>query len=94
MANGITEGDILKQVRDYLRWRGWLVIRNHQSLGSHRGLSDLVALKNGEVLWIEIKRPGGKLSRHQEKFKEDVEAHGGNYLVITDLAKLIHSPGF
>jgi hypothetical protein len=43
-----------------------------------RGWPDrIVALENGEVLWVELKRPGGTLSALQEK-------------VLDDLAKLGH----
>jgi len=51
----VKEGDILKQVRDYLRWRGWLVYRIQQGLGCHRGMSDLICVKDGRVLFLEIK---------------------------------------
>lgn len=81
----LKESDILKQVRDYLRWADWYVIRNQQSMGSHKGLSDLTAIKEGKVVWIEIKRPGGKLSQHQENFRKDIEEHGGIYWVVTDI---------
>jgi hypothetical protein len=38
-----------------------------------RGWPDrIVALENGEVLWIELKRPGGKLSALQEKVHADL----------------------
>jgi Holliday junction resolvase len=77
------ESDILKQVRDYLRWHGWYIYRNHQSLGSHKGLSDLTAIRDGKTIWIEIKKPGGKPSDHQIKFAQEIESHGGIYLIIT-----------
>ena len=84
----LKESDVLKQVRELLRWRDWYVIRNHQSMGSHRGLSDLTAIRSGRVLWIEIKKPGGKLSDHQERFKTEIEGHGGTYLVVTKIEDL------
>ncbi len=75
------ESEIQAAVRDWLRWHKWLVIRNHQTLGSHKGLSDLVAVKGGRVLWIEVKRPGGELRPDQERFRDEILAHGGEYLV-------------
>ena len=84
----LKESDILKQVREYLRWKGFYVIRNQQSMGSHKGLSDLTAICAGKVLWIEIKKPGGKLSTHQENFKAEIESHGGIYLVVTNIDDL------
>ena len=83
------EKDVLKQTRDYLRWNHWLVIRLQQSLGCHKGLPDLLAVRDGIVLWIEVKTPKGKLSRYQEQFKQDLEGHGGRYLIIRSLADVM-----
>ncbi|MGB9886737.1 MAG: VRR-NUC domain-containing protein [Moorellales bacterium] len=77
----VTEAEIQRQIRDYLRWTGWFVIRNHQSLGSHRGLADLTAVKDGWVVWIEVKVPGGRQSKYQEEFQRQIEAHGGTYIL-------------
>lgn len=75
------ESEIQAAVRDWLRWHKWLVIRNHQTLGSHKGLADLTAIKDGRVLWIEVKRPGGGLRPDQERFRDEILAHGGEYLI-------------
>lgn len=84
-ALAATETDILRQVRDFLRLHGWLVIRNQMGLGTHRGMTDLTAIRRGEVWWIEVKKPGGKLSADQERFRADVEGHGGNWLLATGI---------
>ncbi len=75
------ESDIQAQIRDYLRWKGWFVVKIHQSLGSYKGIADLVAVKDGHTVWIEVKTPKGRLSKHQEQFRDDIWAHGGIYLV-------------
>ncbi len=82
------EGQIQKEVKQYLQWTGWFVFKNHQTLGSYKGIADLTAMKKGRTLWIEIKRPKGKLSVHQEKFKADIEKCGGEYLVIRSLDEI------
>jgi len=82
------EGDILKQCRDYLRYRGWFVIRIQQGLGCHKGISDLICVKNGKVLFLEIKATGGKLSPHQVKFCADVRGHGGIYIWVCSFDEL------
>lgn len=76
-----TEADIQAAIKQYLQYAGWFVVKIHQSLGSYKGIADLYALKSGRHVWIEVKTPRGKLSRHQEQFKADVEAHGGRYVV-------------
>lgn len=78
----IKERDVLRQVRDYLTHKNFFVYRNHQSLGSHKGLSDLTAIKGGRVIWLEIKKPGGKLSDYQKAFRDAINMHGGEYYVI------------
>lgn len=91
----IKEADVLKQVRQYLTLRNWYVYRNHQSLGSHKGLSDLTAIKGGRVIWVEIKRPGGKLSDWQKAFRDEIQVHGGEYYCVyclEDIARLEHYP--
>ena len=88
------ESDIQAQVRQVLTLCGWYVFRHHQSLGSHRGLSDLTAIKCGRTVWIEMKTPKGKLSAHQETFRDAVEAAGGEYRVVRcleDIADLLNA---
>lgn len=55
----IKETDIQRQVKEYLQWNGWFVFKNHQSLGSYKGIADLYALKGGRGVWVEIKTPTG-----------------------------------
>ncbi len=62
-------------------YSGFFCFKIHQSLGSYRGICDLIAIKDGHVVFIEVKTPKGRLSKHQEKFREDIEAHGGRYVV-------------
>jgi len=87
----IKESDIQSAIKQYLQLKGWFVVKIHQSLGSYRGIADLYAIKDGRSVWIEVKTPRGKLSRWQEKFREEIESHGGKYVVargIEDLEKL------
>lgn len=88
----ITEKDVKKQVRDYLRIRGWFVFPVTQHLGSYKGISDFIACKKGQVLFIECKAPKGYLSKEQRRFKESIEASGCTYIVARgyeDVEKVI-----
>jgi len=85
----IPEKIILKQTKDLLKVEGFYVIRNHQSMGSHLGLSDITAIKDGVVLFIETKTKTGKLSPHQIKFQNEINRHGGNYIVVRDVEDII-----
>ena len=77
----ILERDIQKSVKEWLQYQGWFVWKNHQALGSHKGVADPTAIKDGRTMFIEIKTPRGSLSAHQERFKSDVVGHGGEYCI-------------
>jgi hypothetical protein len=48
-----------------------------------RGWPDrIVALENGEVLWVELKRPGGVLSPLQVKVHSDLDTLGHKVHVV------------
>ncbi len=79
-----TEGDVLRQVRDFLRIHGFFVTRNQQGLGNEKGKPDLEAVSpKGTHWWIEVKKPGGKLSDDQIKFRDKLLANKANFLVAT-----------
>ena len=86
-----SESDIRKLTRDYLRIKGWFVFHLLQGLGCYRGVTDLVAIKNSRVLFIELKKPGGRQTSKQKDFQALVEAHGGKYFLVDcyeDLLKI------
>lgn len=87
----LTETDIRRQVRDYLRIRGWFVFHILQGgVGVYRGITDLIAAKGGRVLFIELKTARGRQSEYQKKFQADLEAAGGEYVLcrgVDDLLK-------
>ena len=76
-----SEKDIRAEVKDYLEWTGWFVYHLLQGLGCYPGLSDLVAIKNGRVVHVELKTAAGRQSQVQKDFQEKVEAAGGTYVV-------------
>ena len=77
----LPESQIQSMIIQMLRQFGWFVVKIHQSLGSYKGIADLYALKDGRNIWIEVKTPRGRLSEHQERFRDDVGAHGGEFIV-------------
>jgi len=85
----IPEAIIKNGVRNILRFERWYVINNFQGLGCYPGMSDLTAVKDGKVLFIEIKTETGKLSDNQLVFQKEIESRGGNYLVIRSVEQII-----
>ena len=85
MPNTRRESDIQRAIRDYLRLMGWFVWHNLQSLGSYRGLADLTAVKNGIVMFIEVKTSRGRLTQHQKRFRDHLTRAGGRYIVARSI---------
>ncbi len=95
-----TEQDLLRQVRDYLKLRGWKVMRMNSGgvratyngkKRFHRyndtpGMSDLICLRDGVFLAVEVKRPGGKPTPDQAEFLDDIRRKGGVAVLAQSLA--------
>lgn len=79
---------IKKSVRLYLHYKGWFSFPILQGLGAYKGIPDLIAVKNGQVLFIEVKRPDGRLSDYQKRFKENIENAGCKYIVARSAEEL------
>jgi len=84
-SHRLTETDIRRQIQEYLRMTGWFVYYNLAGLGSFPGLSDLVAIKNGRTVHIEVKTPRGRQSERQKQFQQRLEESGGEYLIAKSL---------
>lgn len=85
----LTEMQIQGQIKNYLRAKGWFTYKNHQTLGSHKGVADLTAMKDGKVVFIEVKKPGGSQSEYQKQFEQDCREHGIEYTILTSLNEAI-----
>ena len=100
---GSAETTVRNQVRDFMRLNGWFVFHVLQGLGAYLGVSDLIAIKDGRLIFVELKAPegvdkrgrkkkAGRQSENQVKFEFDVESHGGEYFVVRsveDIAEII-----
>jgi hypothetical protein len=100
----MTEHDIQDKLRLELSKRGYMVIRINV-IGSYTkdgryvppsvpvGFSDLMAFgQDGDTVFIEVKKPKGKLSVEQGKFIETMKSRGfkaGVCRDIDDLDKLL-----
>jgi len=87
------EKDIEAQGVDLLQRSGWFVFKIHQqSRGKkycHRGISDRIAVKNGNVIFIEFKTRTGVQSDDQIAFEKDIKDHGGTYILVRSLDELV-----
>lgn len=90
MIRKLTPETIIKRtIKQYLGYQGWFNFPILQGIGSHRGICDIIAAKNGVTLYIEIKTPKGKLSTHQEIFKDSIERAGCVFVVVRCLEDII-----
>lgn len=90
----MTESQIKEQCRKWLDKNGWFSFNIHQQgMYCHRGISDRIAVKDGEVVFIEYKTKEGKQSEYQKIFQRDIESKGGRYLLIRSLEELVFELG-
>ena len=72
-----TEKGFMQAVIDLARLNGWLVYHTHKSQRSAKGFPDLTMVRDGVLIFAELKTEKGKMTAAQEEWKdalEDVEA--------------------
>ncbi len=87
-----TETYIRRSITDALRLAGWAVFYIFQGLGSYKGISDLIAMKDGRTVYIEVKTETGRQSEHQKQFERICIEHGCRYILarsVNDVAELL-----
>ena len=87
------EGEVKSAVKDALQkagWYEWTVNQfNKRGYRVKSGISDLIAIREGRVLFLEIKAGNGKQRPAQAVFQAEIQAHGGEYYVIRSVDELI-----
>ena len=81
----ITERDITRQIRGYLKTKGIFHWKVWQGLGSAPGISDIIGLYKGIPLFLEIKTEKGRLSDKQTEFLRKVNDNGGLGVVLRSI---------
>ena len=81
-----TEETIVKgHVKEYLAIKGIFNYPLVQGLGAYRGVPDRVMHYKGQVHYLEIKKPDGKLSVYQQMFQGQCHVDDIPYHVIRSL---------
>jgi Holliday junction resolvase len=79
MLESKIQAKIIKRFTD----AGYMVIKLIKT--SKNGIPDLMALKDGKVLFVEVKRPLlGKLSKVQEYRIKELKEYGFETLILTE----------
>lgn len=81
-----TEKGFQQAIIDLARLSGWLCYHTFDSRRSAKGFPDLVMVKNGKILFIEVKTEKGKLTEHQQEWLASLEAvEKENTTILVDL---------
>lgn len=57
--------------------------------GSHKGFPDILVVKNGHIIFIEVKSNNGKQSEQQKEVEQLLLKQGAEYYLVRSLAFLI-----
>jgi Holliday junction resolvase len=91
MVKKLTPETIVKrQIKQYLWIRGWFNFHLTAGIGSYLGLPDRIAIKDGRVLFIEIKAPKGVQSNYQKRFQKYIECCGGEYVLARSVEDVMN----
>ncbi len=82
----MTEQKIQFLITNYLKKEGWLVTKLMMTTTS--GIPDVLAIRQGKTIFIEVKKPGGRLSRIQEYRIAEIRAQDIPVLVTDNLPEL------
>ena len=75
------EKDIQRKIILMAEAHGWYVVKLIQT--NKNGFPDLQLMKNREIIFIEVKRPGKKLEPLQEYRKKEIEKLGFKHYTIS-----------
>lgn len=73
------ESSIQTAINKLLTEKGWFVVKI--MMASKNGIPDLMAIKNGRTIFIEVKNEIGKLSKIQEYRIKEMQQHGAEVIV-------------
>lgn len=85
----LSETDIKRQIKGYLKLYNVFFWHNLQALGCFKGIPDYEGVYKGQHFYIEVKSPRGKLSEHQGVFKEMVEKEGEPVMVCNSYERFL-----
>lgn len=82
------ERDIKNQIKDLFDTMGIFNYPISQGKRSHRGLPDRIFHYQGRPWYLEIKRPGEKLTPSQIKFRDQCSRDGVQYFVVCSVSDI------
>lgn len=68
LYSAATEKEFLGMVLRYARLRGWLAIHHFDSRRSQRGFPDVLAVRGGRIVALELKTERGRVTEDQREW--------------------------
>ncbi|GEM45893.1 VRR-NUC domain-containing protein [Deinococcus cellulosilyticus] len=87
------ESELQSGIVSYLQGLGWYVMQTFVgskrggSVWMHKGLPDLICIKDGQVLFLEVKRPSrdSQQTPEQKETQREIQQHGGICEVVRSI---------
>jgi hypothetical protein len=76
------DGPLVRAVARDLQAHGYLVLQPHGRLGSRWGLAQLIALRDGQCVFVHVGPASGPLCRRHQLFVENVRRSGAEFLIV------------
>ena len=76
------ETGLTKKIVSHLQGFGCMCIKFHASGFTIAGVPDLIVIRGGETVWLEIKTPTGKLSKIQEHRHIQMRRYGAKIATV------------
>lgn len=77
------ESDLQSDLLDFLHIRAWFAQK--VEFKGRTGGMDVVAVRQGRTVWIEVKRENQEARLKQEKVARDMRAHGAEVFLIDSM---------
>lgn len=84
----MTESKIQKKIIDHYQNAGFMVVKLMKT--NQNGIPDLMVLKNGICKFVEVKKPGGKISQLQKYRIDKLRQQGFEAVVMDGINSTIH----
>ena len=85
------ESVLVGSIRKSLEARGWLTWKNHGGPYMQSGLPDVMAVKAGRLLAVEVKVPGNKASAIQQRLLARLAAQGAVTVVAYSVDDVLNA---
>lgn len=77
----ISEAQFFEQVRHWATQQGWLIYHTYDSRRSYAGFPDTVFVRPPRVIFAELKREDGRMTREQWTWYDQLKACGAEVYI-------------